>query len=79
MDIHQIIRIGLEQSGRDGLFVGGICACKKDDLSPGDCLSDICEAGYLHEHKTKPDTWIISPDNAPISDDEIETVIQECC
>jgi len=78
MDIHQIIKIGLEQSGRDGLFVGGICACQKSDLSPGDCLSDNCEAGYIHHHKTKPDLWIISPAKDEVTDEEIETTIEAC-
>jgi len=79
MHIINIVKSGLEQKGYDGLFVGGICACKKDDLSPGNCLSENCEAGYIHQHKTEPELWAISGDNSQISDDEIEEIIAECC
>ena len=46
MSILEIIREYLEVYGFDGLFNPGLCGCTVDDLSPGNCLSEQCEAGY---------------------------------
>lgn len=64
MDVKDIVRKFIEQNGYDGLFSPeGECACLADDLSPGDCLAENCEAGYRvdEEHDwhityTKPAT-----------------------
>lgn len=37
----------LDKNGYDGLYRPDQCACKKGDLSPGDCMDTSCEAGYL--------------------------------
>jgi hypothetical protein len=78
MNIINIVKVGLEQSGYDGLFIGGICACQKDDLSPGGCLTDRCEVGYIHRHSINPDLWAISPAKGGIKDSDIEEIIAEC-
>jgi hypothetical protein len=55
MPIEQI-RVRLEIQGYDGLYVGGECACLKDDLAPcGSCDPDDagwingCEPGYKQD------------------------------
>jgi len=77
MNVIEIVRVGIEQSGYDGLFVGGICACKANDLSPGDCLTDRCEVGYLHGNTINQDLWVISPDKDGVTDSDIEEIIAE--
>lgn len=50
MTVLQMVRNALEAGGYDGLYNDhGECGCPKDDLSPGDCLTEECEAAYLHE------------------------------
>ena len=77
MNITKIIKLGLEQTGHDGLVCPGICGCEKEDISPGNCLTDTCEPGYKHTHSVSKD-WIISTDKRPISDDVIQRIIDEC-
>jgi hypothetical protein len=49
MTIMEIVREYLGKNGFDGLYNPGECACKKDELMPCDCISDInnCIPGYL--------------------------------
>jgi hypothetical protein len=77
VNIIKIIKLGLEQSGYNGLVYPGICGCENNDLSPGACLSDSCEPGYKHTHSISK-AWIISTDSKPISDAVIQRIINDC-
>jgi hypothetical protein len=77
MNIIEVIKQGFEQTGYNGLVCPGICGCKKDDLSPGNCLTGTCEPGYKHEHSISK-CWVISTKREPISDDDIQQIIDEC-
>lgn len=79
MQVIAIVEAGLKANGLDGLVVPGTCGCVIGDLSPGDCLSHDCEGGYKHTHSQRPDDWIISTNNDPKTDEEIERCIAECC
>ena len=46
MNVRGIVQIYLEHFGYDGLYVDDECACLKDDISPADCMTEDCEAGY---------------------------------
>jgi len=74
MKIIEIIEIGLKTKGYDGLYVGECCACEIGDLSPGNCLDDRCTPGYKHVH-SENENWIIHKLKSPVSDDEIEGII----
>ena len=74
MNITEIIKFGLEKTGYDGLVCPGICGCEKEDISPGNCLTDTCEPGYKHIH-SKNKEWIISTQKEPISDNAIEQIV----
>ena len=73
----KIIAEGLEKSGFGGLVVPGICGCKRDDLSPGNCLTDDCDPGYIHEHSVTG-SWIISTNPAHPGDEEVQRTIDTC-
>jgi len=77
MTIIEIIKQGLEQSGYNGLVYEDVCGCEKDDLSPGNCLSDSCEPGYKHTHSGSGE-WIISQQKKPMSDEVIQQIRDDC-
>lgn len=79
MQVIAIIEAGLKANGFDGLVVPGTCGCVIGDLSPGNCLSDDCEAAHKHTHSQRPEDWITSTNPEPMTDAEIERVIAECC
>lgn len=79
MNIEKTVELGLQAQGFDGLVVPGICGCKIGDLNPGNCLDATCSPGYVHNHSSKPETWIVSRSQTPKSDAEIEEIIAECC
>lgn len=79
MQMIEIVRAGLEAKGFTGLVVPGTCGCLLDDLSPGNCLSADCEAGYKHTHSQRPADWIVSTNQDDITDADIERCIAECC
>ena len=78
MNITEIIKIGLEKNGYDGLVCPGICGCEKDDLSPGNCLTEACKPGYKHEHSVSKE-FVISTKKQPMSDYKIQRIIDESC
>lgn len=73
MSLIPVVRLGLVASGHDGLYQAGICGCKANDLSPGNCMNEDCEPGYLHKHSTK-DLWIIHQQKEPVGDAVIEEI-----
>ena len=77
MNILEIVDIGLENKGYDGLYCPGLCACEKGDLSPGSCLSNDCKPGYKHTHTKDGTWWIIHATKSFVSDEEIESIINE--
>lgn len=76
MNIVEVIEIGLEKAGYDGLVCPGICGCRKGDISPGNCLADGCQPGYIHIH-SESKKWIISPIKENISDEDIQLIIDQ--
>mgnify|MGYP001157951803 CR=1 FL=1 len=78
MNVTKIVADGLRANGFDGLVVPGECGCLADDLSPGSCLSDRCEAGYKHTHSATGE-WIVSLRRQGVDDDEIAATIEACC
>jgi hypothetical protein len=42
-DVREMLARVLDELGADGLAAPG-CGCAKDDLSPGDCLTNNCVA-----------------------------------
>lgn len=78
MNLEKTVELGLQAQGFDGLVVLGICGCKIGDLNPGECLSGDCTPGHVHNHSSKPDTWIVSISKQPVSDAEIEETIRQC-
>ena len=79
MQVIAIIETGLKASGFDGLVVPGTCGCVIGDISPGNCLSDDCEAAHKHTHSQRPEDWITSTNPEPMTDEAIERCIAECC
>lgn len=79
MQVIEIVTAGLKEHGFGGLVIPGTCGCVIGDLSPGNCLSHDCEGGYKHTHSQRPEDWIVSTNPAPVTDEEIERVIVECC
>lgn len=73
MNIIKIVNDGLKLNGYSGLYQAGVCGCKVDDLSPGNCLDETCEPGHCHAHSTK-NLWVIHQQKEPISDDVIEEI-----
>lgn len=46
MNVFEIIKTHLAATGKDGIYnAAGQCACDKNDLSPGDCLTGECAPG----------------------------------
>ena len=79
MNLIEIVSAGLKANGFDGLVNPKSCGCQVDDLSPGSCISESCVAGYKHAHSRRPADWVISADKTPLTDDEIEQALDECC
>lgn len=78
MDVLKLIEIGLRTApGHDGLVVPGECGCLIGDLSPGNCLSDKCQAGYKHIH-SKTGEGVMSLSSDPVTDEEIEEMVAQC-
>ena len=44
-DVRDILKAWLKEHGYDGLY-NEECGCEVDDLSPGDCMTTHCTAGY---------------------------------
>jgi hypothetical protein len=74
MNVINLVKIGLEDKGFGGLFEAGICGCKIDDLSPGDCLTEKCEAGFVHTHSVTGE-WGIHSKKEPIGDERIDEIL----
>ena len=72
-----LIEEGLRARGMGGLVVPGTCGCIMGDLSPGNCLSDVCEGGHKHTH-SKTGEWIVSTKAEGVTDADIEQCIAEC-
>lgn len=71
MEVLAIIKEWLDQHPEyDGLVNEDCCACEKEDLSPGNCLCDGCEAG----HKIHKDEDGLYPGEEP---DDPELL--DCC
>ena len=50
-EVAEMVKSALIAGGFDGLFnMDGGCACLVGDLSPGNCLSENCEAGFKKEY-----------------------------
>ena len=79
MRLIEIVEEGLTAGGFDGFVVPGVCGCIKGDLSPGDCISESCEAAYQHKHSKRPDDWITSVRKDGLTDEDIEKCLAECC
>jgi len=79
MNVINLVTIGLDSGGFDGLVVPGVCGCPKGELSPGSCLTDQCEAAYKHVHSQRPTAWIMSTSKTGITDEDVEKCISECC
>lgn len=77
MGVLQIIEAALTTNGFEGLVVPGQCGCIIGDLSPGNCLSDNCEAGFKHIHSVTGE-WIVSTSRDGITDDDIKRCIADC-
>lgn len=77
MKVVEILEQGLKAAGFDGLVMPATCGCLIGDLSPGNCLSDQCEAGYKHTHSQRPQDWITSTKKDGVSDADIENTIAE--
>lgn len=77
MNVLKVIERGLRTApAHDGLVMPEVCGCLIGDLSPGNCLSDSCQAGYKHTH-SKTGEWIVSTKREGVTDDEIaETIAQ---
>jgi len=67
-----IVAAGLAAHGYSGLVCPGVCGCRIDDLSPGDCIDFACAPGYQHTHSQRPEDWIISTSQDPVQDEEID-------
>lgn len=77
------IKIKLEQSGFDGLYMSGECGCLKDDLAPcGSCESDDagwingCVPGYQH-NDPRPghaNEWAISGSKLPMVAEDFDAL-----
>jgi hypothetical protein len=78
MRIWVILEQGLKANGFDGLVVPGTCGCLIGDLSPGNCLSDQCEAAYKHTHSQRPTDWITSTKKDGVTDADIDRCIADC-
>lgn len=78
MNLIALVAAGLKEHGYDGLVVPGTCGCLLGDLSPGNCISDQCEAAYKHTHSQRPADWITSTKKDGVTDADIERCIAEC-
>ncbi len=76
MQVIEIVKEGLKAQGFGGLYVPGTCGCLIDDLAPANCLSFECEAG--HKQTRSDGEWIVARQKAPMSDDEISTILDDC-
>ena len=48
MNVKEIVLKHLKENGYDGLFNPDVeCGCMNENLSPADCMKDICCPGYL--------------------------------
>lgn len=74
MEVIHFVKAGLIKAGYDGLFESGICACDNSNLSPNNCMTDSCSAGYKHSH-SKTGEWIIHKNKNKISDEEINRIL----
>lgn len=45
-NVREMVRRALIEGGYDGLRNPDGCGCVIDDLSPADCLTEQCQAGY---------------------------------
>jgi len=79
MRMIEIVALGLQAGGFNGLAVPGVCGCIVGELSPADCLSDSCEPGYKHTHSERSDQWVVSTKRDGVTDADIERTIRECC
>lgn len=48
-NVREMVRKALIEGGFDGLFLPDECGCSIDDLSPADCLTEQCQAGYRYD------------------------------
>jgi len=64
MNVFEIIKAHLDATRMDGLYVEDGCACDKDDLSPGDCLTGECEPGKWYICPQCGDRYMITSPSA---------------
>jgi len=66
MNCIEIIEKYLKDNGFDGLYVGGVCACKIGDLIECESMAGNCEPGYFVDKNSEdfdPDyDFMIGPD-----------------
>jgi hypothetical protein len=73
-----VVKAGLEKAGYDGLFNEcGECGCRNGDLSPGNCFTEDCLPAYIHIHSKRPELWAMSIKQTGLTDDDIETAIEQ--
>ena len=77
MNILIVLEDAIKSKGFDGLVVPGECGCLADDLSPGNCLRDLCLLGYKHTHSVTGE-WIMSLSRKPVTDDAIAAIAEMC-
>lgn len=78
MKVIEIVEAGLAAKGFNALVVPGVCGCYSGELSPGDCLSDSCEAAYKHTHSQRPQDWIAHTWKEGVTDKMIDDCIAQC-
>ncbi len=78
MNVLKLVEIGLRLApAHGGLVVPGECGCLIDDLSPGNCMTENCLAGYKHTHSTSGE-WIVSTKRDGVTDEEIAETVAQC-
>jgi hypothetical protein len=60
MNVFEIIKAHLKTTGLDGICnTDSECACDKDDLSPGDCLTGECRTGKWFSCVVCGERWMM--------------------
>lgn len=68
----------IKRRGYGGLYNATAgCACEADDLAPcGGGIAPHCDLGHKHAMTTDPDMWVMTASKAPMTDAEIEGLIE---
>lgn len=76
MTVIELVKVGLGAGGFDGLYSPGTCGCLATELAPCGEMPTDCKAGYK---QTRSDgEWIVASQKAPMGDDEISTILDDC-